>query len=132
MFDSPITIYIEGIIKLVGSFKRGVVVNWHSRTVPGGPPALVTNLIPDQESQDVEGFAFRPDGGEDEDTVVPFIDFGGMALRRAIRAAVEGDHDGPGDDDEARRQRERTLSAAVAELRKINRERAAASTVRRQ
>src|SRR5262245_28533949 len=37
LFDDPVTIYLDGIIRLTGSFKDGVVVNWVSERAPPSP-----------------------------------------------------------------------------------------------
>lgn len=84
LFTIPTTIYVEGIIKLAGSFEKGLLVNWESRPRPEKDDYQLTNLIPHGEGHQAAGYDFRHG---DENTIQAFIDFGGKARAREIAAA---------------------------------------------
>lgn len=84
LFDKPSTIYVDTVIKLKGSFKEGLLVNWVS-----GPERLpswqIGCAIPEQ---DHEAEAYDPvKGKKKEETVEPFLDFGGKEFRKALHAS---------------------------------------------
>lgn len=104
LFNRPVTIFIEGFIKLGGSFKRGLLVNWDSGQAPLVPNVRLTCLIPEQTDHKSVGYGFDPEGDPDNPqddevgkTIAPFLDFGGEALREALREeAPNAATDAPG------------------------------------
>src|SRR5580704_6327655 len=56
VFTSPVTIYFDGLIKLSGPMRRGVLVNYESRRTPPPPDAQILCLVPTQPDQAVEGY----------------------------------------------------------------------------
>ena len=104
LFDDPVTIYIEGIIKLTGSFENGLLVNWESGDRPPPPDARITCMIPEQKDHKAIEYGWRPDGerrgkkkGDLGEVVDPFLDFGGEGMRRALQKArgQESDRETP-------------------------------------
>ena len=87
LFEQPVTIYIEGLIRLSGSFKKGLLVNMDC-----GPCSdtrgRITCLIPDEQEHEAEGYGVGQEPPEGEGQIVePFIDFEGKAACKAIKAA---------------------------------------------
>jgi glycerol-3-phosphate dehydrogenase len=91
-FSRPTTIFIEGIIRLTGSFKRGLLVNYEWGERPPPPDVRITCLIPEQPDHDAEGFGWRASKKRrkptDVEHIEPFVDFGGGKIRRG-RAEAE-------------------------------------------
>lgn len=80
LFDEPCTIYLNGLIRLVGSFEEGLVVNWEC----GTSVAQICCLLPEQPEHPAE--SYEP-SLEDGDIQGPFVDFGGAAFRKALASA---------------------------------------------
>lgn len=127
-FDSPITIYIEGIVKLSGPFEDGLLVNWRSGESPPPPHAELTCLIPEQANdRQAVGYGWSPhpkgkrtkpknDQGE---TTEPFIDFGGEEFRKLAAKSRHQQRDPDSHDladaaESARREREQRKAQADA------------------
>jgi hypothetical protein len=92
LFDEPVTIYIEGIIKLSGTFAKGLLVNFESGDSPPTPQVELTCLIPEQTDHGAFDYGWKPPRSgrkskEDKDTIEPFLDFGGQRFRLALRKA---------------------------------------------
>jgi hypothetical protein len=97
LFARPCSIYIDGIIRLRGSFEDGLLVNYSSTISSGGPRGSIGCLIPEQE-HDAEGYDWTPEpkgkkkkkkGGEEGVVIEPFIDFGGQAIAEQRAAEDE-------------------------------------------
>lgn len=88
LFEKPITIYIEGLIKLSGTYKSGLLVNWLSGVSPPAPHVELTCLNPEQaEENEAEVYGYSPSGKkkkEDGEDIEPFLDFGGEELRKQL------------------------------------------------
>jgi hypothetical protein len=84
LFDSPVTIYMEGVIALRGSFDDGLLVNWESGEAPPLPNVRLMCLIPEQDDTEAESYGIGP---EEDGDVEPFLDFGGRTVARALAAA---------------------------------------------
>lgn len=67
LFDEPIAIFTDGVIKLAGSFEEGLLVNWESPQ----PLGRISCLMPETEKHEAVGYSI--DHGE---TIEPFLDFG--------------------------------------------------------
>ena len=93
LFDSPVTIYMEGFIALRGAFEDGLLVNWESGQSPTAPHARITCLIPEQDDTDAEGYGF---GSDEDGPMEPFLDFGGKTVARALAAARTAAGNAPG------------------------------------
>jgi hypothetical protein len=81
LFDDPVKFYIEGIIKLSGSFAGGLLVNWESGDRLPDPRVRITCLIPEQEDHRALDYRFEPEGSEkrktgDDHVMDPFLEFG--------------------------------------------------------
>lgn len=95
LFQRPCSIYIEGIIRLRGSFEKGLLVNYSSTWTGDHPRASIGCLIPEQKHESMDyGWKPTPKKGTkkqkegDLETIEPFIDFGGQAVAedRAARS----------------------------------------------
>jgi hypothetical protein len=82
-FDSPTTIYCDGLVRLAGSFKDGLLVNYVSRQSAENDVQIFCTVPEQPGSQDVDSYGF----GEEEGDVEAFLDFGGEAFRKALRKA---------------------------------------------
>ena len=87
VFTSPVTIYFDGLIKLSGPMRRGVLVNYESRRTPPPPDARILCLVPTQPDQAVEGYG--PKETEAADDSQPgrtdvFLDFGGIDRQHVL------------------------------------------------
>lgn len=80
LFDEPCTIILNGMIHLVGSFDEGVLVNWRA----GTDAVEVLCMIPEQPEHHQKGYEPARENGAEEE---PFLDFGGLALRKALASA---------------------------------------------
>lgn len=98
LFHRPCSIFLEGLLRLRGSFEEGLLVNYTSM-VPEIPPeahASIYCLVPEQDhASESYGWSPEPKGKkrkkqeeEEEGIMVPFIDFGGQSLREE-RAAKQ-------------------------------------------
>lgn len=82
LFDKPCKIYLEGIIRLDGSYKHGLVVNY-DMAFHGDHRGHVSALVPPQSHGDTVnayGYAPDPDTKDAEDrkeghVMEPFLDF---------------------------------------------------------
>ena len=70
LFDEPIQIYSDGLIRLTGGFKDGVVVNFEIPQPEGG---RIANLMPDPDDKGV--MTFLP-ANEPGDAIEPIVAFG--------------------------------------------------------
>ncbi len=89
LFDDPTTIYINGFIKLSGSFEDGLLVNYEAGDSPPAPHGQIGCLIPEQRDHGADAYGFDPSQKgkklkEDADTLEPFLDFGGERFREAL------------------------------------------------
>lgn len=82
-FDSPTTIYCDGLVRLAGSFKDGLLVNYVSRQSTENDVQIFCTVPEQPGSKDVDSYGF----GEEEGDVEAFLDFGGEAFRKALRKA---------------------------------------------
>jgi hypothetical protein len=82
-FDSPTTIYCDGLVRLVGSFKDGLLVNYVSRPSTENDVQIFCTVPEQPGSKDVDSYGF----GEEEGDVEAFLDFGGESFRKALRKA---------------------------------------------
>src|SRR5262249_51625107 len=60
LFDDPTTIYINGLIKLSGSFENGLLVNYASGDSPPEPHFGIACLIPEQKDHQAVDYGFEP------------------------------------------------------------------------
>ena len=89
LFQEPVSLYLEGIVELRGSFTGGLLVNYESGQAPPPPNGRLMCMIPEQDDTEARSYDFRMnDDDEDDAAVVPFLDFGGLALAKAL-AEVE-------------------------------------------
>lgn len=84
LFDSPVTIFVQGIIELNGTFEWGLLVN-----VETGPAAedrwTIYCTLPEQEKHEAVEYGLGDEPTVDEGREVePFLDFGGVAARKAL------------------------------------------------
>lgn len=86
VLTSPCTVYLEGVVPLIGSFKEGLMVNCEFRPAPDPPDYQVTNMLPPQGITTPGSFVLTY--GKDE-AIQPFVDFGGLAHQRAVERAKE-------------------------------------------
>jgi hypothetical protein len=70
LFDEPIAMFSDGLVRLTGSFEDGVIVNFEVPQAGGG---RVSNLLPDPA--DTGAMVFLP-ANEPDETVEPFMQFG--------------------------------------------------------
>jgi hypothetical protein len=91
LFDKPSTIYVDTVIKLKGSFKEALLVNWVSGPEQS-PSWKIGCAIPEQ---DHEAEAYDAVKGKKKETVEPFLDFGGQAFRKAVHAKTKTDASAP-------------------------------------
>lgn len=82
LFNKPTTIYINGIIKLAGSFTDGLLVSYSCGESPEPPSFEIGALIPEQKDHACIEYGYTPpDEGrtksEDADTIRPFLDLVG-------------------------------------------------------
>lgn len=82
-FDSPTTIYCDGLVRLAGSFKDGLLVNYVSRQRTETDVQIFCTVPEQPGSKNVDSYGF----GEEEGDVEAFLDFGGEAFRKALRKA---------------------------------------------
>jgi hypothetical protein len=92
LFDNPVTIYLDGLIRLTGSFQHGLLVNWESGPSPPPPNGTLSCLIPEQTDHSADAWGWEPTRRKkgDDHTIEPFLDFGGEKFRRALAAAKSG------------------------------------------
>lgn len=88
LFDEPCTIVLNGMIHLVGSFDEGVLVNWRA----GTDAVEILCMVPEQPEHHHKGYEPARENGAEEE---PFLDFGGLALRKALTSAKKPPTHGP-------------------------------------
>jgi hypothetical protein len=81
------TIYLEGLVQLDGSFNEGLMVNYESRPSDAPPDCQLLNFMPEQGRPTPGSYRIGKDETKDE----PFLDFGGKAHLRGLKAANNGD-----------------------------------------
>lgn len=87
LFDSPVTIFVQGIIELNGTFESGLFVNVETRPAAEDRWTIYCTLPEQEKLEAVEyGLGEEPTGEEGRD-VEPFLDFGGVAARKALHAS---------------------------------------------
>src|SRR6478736_430064 len=84
LFQEPASLYIEGIVELRGSFADGLLVNYESGLAPPDPNVRLMCLIPEQDDSDARSYDYRMEKDKDDTSVEPFLDFGGLALAKAL------------------------------------------------
>ncbi len=82
VLSGPSTVFIQGIIPLDGSFEQAVLVNYESRPSPDPPDYQLLNMTPEQGVKGLGSYELS----KEDDTIQPFIDFGGQAHNRALEA----------------------------------------------
>jgi hypothetical protein len=85
LFNDPSTIYLEGLIRLTGSFVDGLLVNYECRQRPAPPDWQIGCLIPEQDDHDAASFGREPKKNGDME---PFVDFGGQKYAKDLEAAA--------------------------------------------
>ncbi|HKY34446.1 MAG TPA: hypothetical protein VJN18_00790 [Polyangiaceae bacterium] len=86
VLTSPSTVYLQGVVPLTGSFKEALLVNCEFRPRPDAPDYQVVNMLPPQGIKTPGSFELVQ--GKDE-SIQPFVDFGGLAHQRAEQRAKE-------------------------------------------
>jgi hypothetical protein len=69
LFDEPVMIFSDGLIRLTGSFEDGLLVNFEVPQPGGG---RISNLMPDPD--DTGAMVFLP-ANEPDETIEPFVEF---------------------------------------------------------
>jgi len=67
LFNEPIAIFTDGVIKLSGSFKEGLLVNWESPE----HVSRIACLMPETGEHEAEGYSINHGN-----TIEPFLEFG--------------------------------------------------------
>lgn len=103
LFHRPCTIFLDGLLRLRGSFEEGLLVNYTSSVseLSAQPRVSISCLVPEQEHAS-ESYDWSPEPKgkkrkkqeEEESTLEPFIDFGGQSLCEE-RAAKQKDQTAP-------------------------------------
>jgi hypothetical protein len=92
LFDNPVTIYLDGVLDLAGSFENAVLVNYRTEA-RDEVSVTVSNILPMQSGHEVlaheapAGSLKEAESSKDGQDVVPFVDFGGFAFRKAVERA---------------------------------------------
>lgn len=73
LFDRSIKIYFEGVVKLAGSFKHGVLINWDSRDAPPDLSMRLSCLLPPEQGEHAGTIDYQVDHGEGP--IEPFLEF---------------------------------------------------------
>jgi hypothetical protein len=79
-FDNPVTIYLDGVLELDGSFDEAVLVNY--RTEPSVPAQGGEDIVPYEAPS---GRLEQIEPSKEGQDVVPFVDFGGLAFSKGAR-----------------------------------------------
>lgn len=145
LFHRPCTIFLDGLLRLRGTFEEGLLVNYTSTIseLPAQMPASIYCLVPEQEHPS-ESYDWSPEPRgkkrkkrEEEDGVIraPFVDFGGQSLQeeRAARKRAETPPPPPPFDPAAERrdaEKKKADAAAAAKKAAEERQKALASTMK--
>jgi hypothetical protein len=87
LFHAPVTIYLDGIIQLSGSFKKGLLVNYQSGGAAPRPRGTIMCTIPEQKGHKSVDYSWAPEPNGDNDAPTleaPFVDYGGVKLQEAL------------------------------------------------